>query len=116
MIDLSARYLQEQKRHNYVTPTSYLELILTYKELLKRTRQKTLNLKLGYDKGIEKLLFTAEEVGKMQQDLNDKQPKLAQMTIETDILMEKIQKESKEVVEPKKIQIQEEEAIANQMA
>lgn len=35
------------------------------------------------------------------------------MTVETDILMEKIQKESREVVEPKKAQIQEEEAIAN---
>ena len=38
------------------------------------------------------------------------------MTVETDALYEKIQKESKEVVEPKKIQIQEEEAIANQQA
>jgi hypothetical protein len=36
------------------------------------------------------------------------------MTIETDLLMEKMQKESREVVEPKKTQIQEEEAIANQ--
>lgn len=60
-----------------MTPTSYLELILTYKELVKKTRQKTLTLKLGYDKGIEKLLFTAEEVTKMQQDLNEKQPRLA---------------------------------------
>jgi len=34
-------------------------------------------LKLGYDKGIEKLLFTADEVQKMQIDLNEKQPKLA---------------------------------------
>lgn len=66
MIDLSGKYLTEQKRYNYVTPTSYLELILTYKELLKKTRQKTLTLKLGYDKGIEKLLFTADEVTKMQ--------------------------------------------------
>ena len=55
-----------------MTPTSYLELILTYKELLRKQRQKTLTLKLGYDKGIEKLLFTAEEVYKMQQDLNEK--------------------------------------------
>lgn len=38
MIDLSQKYVTEQKRYNYVTPTSYLELILTYKELLKKTR------------------------------------------------------------------------------
>ena len=105
MIELSSRYQTEQKRYNYVTPTSYLELIQTYKTLLKKVRTKTLLLKQGYDKGIEKLLFTAEEVHKMQQDLSEKQPRLEQMTIETDILMEKIQKESREVVEPKKQQI-----------
>ena len=49
----------------------------------------------------------------MQIDLNDKQPKLAQMTIETEILMLKIEKESREVVAPKKAMIEEEEAIAN---
>lgn len=31
---LSARFLNELKRHNYVTPTSYLELINTFKVLL----------------------------------------------------------------------------------
>ena len=28
---LSALFLQQLSRHNYVTPTSYLELILTFK-------------------------------------------------------------------------------------
>ena len=113
MVGLSARYLQEQKRYNYVTPTSYLELILTYKSLLRSCRHKLLTLKLGYDKGIEKLLFTAEEVWKMKEDLADKQPKLAQMTVETELLMQQIERESREVVQPKKVQIEEEEAVAN---
>lgn len=38
------------------------------------------------------------------------------MTVETEILMLKIEKESREVVAPKKAMIEEEEAIANQMA
>ena len=59
-------------------------------------------MKVGYERGIEKLVFTAEEVSKMQEDLNEKQPKLIQMTAETDELLAKIQKESDEVVEPKK--------------
>jgi hypothetical protein len=49
----------------------------------------------------------------MQLDLNEKQPKLEIMTAEADTLLEKIQRESREVVEPKKVQIQEEEAVAN---
>ena len=34
--DLSTRFLNELKRHNYVTPTSYLELISTFKVLLEK--------------------------------------------------------------------------------
>ena len=36
---LSARYLEVSRRHNYVTPTSYLELIATFKSLLDKRRQ-----------------------------------------------------------------------------
>ena len=36
--DLSDRFLLELERHNYVTPTSYLELINTYKSLLDKKR------------------------------------------------------------------------------
>jgi len=38
-IQLSVRYLNELERHNYVTPTSYLELISTYKTLLAKKRR-----------------------------------------------------------------------------
>ena len=34
--DLSTKYYNELKRHNYVTPTSYLELISTFKTLLNK--------------------------------------------------------------------------------
>ena len=37
--DLSERFWNELKRHNYVTPTSYLELISTYKTLLSKKQE-----------------------------------------------------------------------------
>lgn len=37
--DLSERFFMELDRHNYVTPTSYLELINTFKSLLDKKRQ-----------------------------------------------------------------------------
>jgi hypothetical protein len=37
----------------------------------------------------------------MQQEVNEKQPKLEEMTAEADVLMQQIKKESTEVVEPK---------------
>ena len=36
--ELSERFLLELERHNYVTPTSYLELISTFKSLLDKKR------------------------------------------------------------------------------
>ena len=36
---LSEKYLDVLQRHNYVTPTSYLELISTYKTLLAKKRR-----------------------------------------------------------------------------
>jgi len=40
-MQLSDRYLVELDRHNYVTPTSYLELISTFKMLLDTKRRLT---------------------------------------------------------------------------
>jgi len=46
-IKLSERFLAELERHNYVTPTSYLELISTFKTLLGKKRR------WGLYKGVE---------------------------------------------------------------
>jgi len=40
-VQLSERYLLELDRHNYVTPTSYLELINTFEMLLDKKRRWT---------------------------------------------------------------------------
>ena len=36
--DLSIKFKQELERHNYVTPTSYLELIATFKTMIEHKR------------------------------------------------------------------------------
>jgi len=38
--DLTERYLLEARRHFYVTPTSYLELISSYKDLLSKKQKE----------------------------------------------------------------------------
>lgn len=38
VVEASERYLQELSRHNYVTPTSYLELLSSYTELMNTKR------------------------------------------------------------------------------
>lgn len=38
VVNASALYLQELSRHNYVTPTSYLELLSSYTDLLNKKK------------------------------------------------------------------------------
>ncbi len=58
----SIRYFKEMKRHNYVTPTSYLALILTFKSLLTGKRDEILNLKTRYEMGLGKLEYASNQV------------------------------------------------------
>jgi hypothetical protein len=41
---LSADFLAQQRRHYYVTPTSYLELLTSYKKLLAKKQDEVTRL------------------------------------------------------------------------
>ena len=61
---LSDKFLQELRRYYYVTPTSYLELIKTFKLLFDAKRVEISTKKGRYQNGLTKILQTAEQVGK----------------------------------------------------
>lgn len=73
---LSIRFLDVLQRHNYVTPTSYLELISTYKTLLFKKRSEVSKLKRRYETGLEKLESASAQVEGMQLQLEKLQPEL----------------------------------------
>jgi dynein heavy chain len=52
----------ELKRHNYVTPTSYLELITSFKDLYVTKVKKITTERNRYEVGLEKLSFAAGQV------------------------------------------------------
>ena len=97
--DLASEFLSEQGRITYVTPTSYLELINTFKKLLGAQRNDVMERKLRYDNGLEKILSTEAQVDGMQTELVALQPKLKQATIETDALLDKIAVDTKDANE-----------------
>ena len=74
---LSQRFLNEQGRCTYVTPTSFLELVKAFKGLLQTQRDDIMKQKNQYTTGLDKLDFAASQVATMQQELKDLQPKLA---------------------------------------
>jgi len=93
---LSEKYYAILRRQNYVTPTSYLELILTFKTLLSKKRNEILLMKKRYTVGLEKLEFAASQVSVMQQELQELQPELVKTQKETEQLMVKIERDTVE--------------------
>uniref|UniRef100_UPI003AAEEA19 dynein axonemal heavy chain 7 n=1 Tax=Centroberyx gerrardi TaxID=166262 RepID=UPI003AAEEA19 len=114
-IQLSLRFLAELQRHNYVTPTSYLELISTFKVLLKKKRAEVMKLKRRYEVGLEKLESAAAQVATMQVELEALQPQLLVASKEVDEMMVVIEHESVEVAETEKV-VKVDEAVANEQA
>eukprot|EP00959_Pyramimonas_sp_CCMP1952_P044786 935495-Pyramimonas_sp.AAC.1 len=75
------------KRIYYVTPTSFLELIQTFKALLSAKRRQVTDLKDKYEKGLEKILTTETSVAGMKVELIDLQPKLIAKNEEVEKMM-----------------------------
>lgn len=80
-----------------MTPTSYLELIKTFKNLLDKKRLEIITLKDRYVIGIEKLELSESQVATMQKELTDLQPQLIQTSQETEELIAVIKEEASEV-------------------
>ena len=62
----TTRYYSELKRFNYTTPTSYLELIKLYMDILKRQQEKISANERRYRVGLDKLKETEEIVAKLE--------------------------------------------------
>ncbi|XP_065685160.1 dynein axonemal heavy chain 1 isoform X1 [Hydra vulgaris] len=86
----SSQYLIELSRHNYVTPTSYLELLKTFKSILSVKKNKIFQAKNRTINGLEKLLSTQIEVTKLQEELETMQPLFIQATLDTEETMRQI--------------------------
>ncbi|XP_019331155.1 dynein axonemal heavy chain 1 [Alligator mississippiensis] len=83
-------YLEELARHNYVTPKSYLELLSIFTFLIGKKKQELKTAKNRMKSGLDKLLSTAEDVAKMQEELESARPLLAEAAKETLATMEQI--------------------------
>lgn len=83
----SKEFYEELRRYNYVTPTSYLELLMCFIKLLMEKRADLEGLKGRLAAGLDKLLTTAGEVEIMQNELVSLQPILAKTSKEADDMM-----------------------------
>jgi len=112
---MSTQYQKEMGRWYYVTPTSYLMLINTFKGLLNKQRTDVADRKARYENGLTKILETQEQVDVMQKELIALQPQLKEATIATDKLLDHIAVDTKVANESKAV-VMEEEAVCNKQA
>lgn len=112
---LSKRYYDELRRYNYVTPTSYLELLTTFIKLLGEKREEINTRRGRLEIGLEKLMTTAAEVEVMQRELQELQPVLVATRQEVEDMMIVITHDKKEADETKET-VSRQEADANEQA
>ncbi|XP_032178398.1 dynein heavy chain 2, axonemal isoform X5 [Mustela erminea] len=74
----SQKMLLELRRHNYVTPTNYLELVSGYKRLLGEKREELLDQANKLRTGLFKIDETREKVEVMSLELEDAKKKVAE--------------------------------------
>ncbi|KAF2360955.1 Dynein heavy chain AAA module D4 [Trinorchestia longiramus] len=112
---LSERYIEEMGRFNYVTPTSYLQLLHTYMVILQKKREEVKRQESRYTTGLDRLEEAASSVGAMQQELINLQPILLKKTKEVEDKMAMVEKRRGEVAEVERV-VRQDEEVANQAA
>lgn len=112
---LSEQFLIRLNRHNYVTPTSYLELIHTFKALLERKRSETKTAQTRYLTGIKQLEAASKQIDILKANLESLQPSL-KLAAET-VLKQLVQvQKDQEIANEKREQVMIDEAAAIEQA
>merc|ERR1719353_810392 len=110
--ELTDKYRSEAKRHFYVTPSSYLELINSFVGMLTKERKNVSQAKWRYDVGLEKIADAASQVAALQKDLEDLQPVLEKSAKETSEMMIRVEGEQA-AAEEKQVLVDEEKRKAD---
>ena len=88
--EYSAKFYDELRRYNYVTPKNYLDFIANYKKSLEEQRRLNSDFSSRLDGGLQKLIQAAEEVSVMQVTLSESKVVVERTTKEVNELLEVI--------------------------
>ncbi|XP_062957128.1 dynein axonemal heavy chain 11 [Cynocephalus volans] len=110
--EMSARYYQNERRHNYTTPKSFLEQISLFKNLLKKKHKEVSQKKEHLVNGIQKLKTTASQVGDLKARLASQEAELQLRNEDAEALITKIRLQTEKVSQEKAIADSEERKVA----
>ncbi|TYZ61500.1 hypothetical protein PybrP1_006824 [[Pythium] brassicae (nom. inval.)] len=111
----SAQFYDQLRRYNYVTPTSYLELLYTFKTVLLLKREEVQSKRSRLQNGVDKIAATKAQVAGMQAQLVALKPQLERTQLEVDAMMQQIVRDKRDADETKAV-VEKEEQIANKKA
>ena len=112
--DMSKVYLLNERRHNYTTPKSFLELINLYMKLLQNLYRELEAKMTRLENGLEKLRVTAAQVADLKAMLATQEVELNKKNEEADKLIEIVGIET-EKVSKEKASADEEEKNVNKI-
>eukprot|EP00924_Labyrinthula_sp_SR-Ha-C_P001265 maker-scaffold_7-snap-gene-19.73-mRNA-1 protein AED:0.01 eAED:0.01 QI:0/0/0/1/1/1/2/0/4142 len=111
----SVDYMNNLRRYNYVTPTSFLELLNIFKSLMNK-KKKEIDLSVSrLQVGLDKLQSTSKMVASLQIDLTEMQPQLEKTQKEVGEMIIQINKD-KEAAKKTEDRVKVEEAEAEKKA
>jgi dynein heavy chain len=103
------RFLLEERRFNYTTPKSFLELINFYTEQLKTQQEEVLQKSERLDKGLMIMEQVQSKVEGLKEDLKIKMVQVKEKKDATDILIDQVSKASTVANQAKEEAAEEEE-------
>jgi dynein heavy chain len=107
--EASEDFLSSQRRYNYTTPKSFLDLIDLYKSMLQQKKEGLRILKERLENGLEKMQSAADQVAELQENLVKDMAIVEQKKAATDKLLEFVGQETAGADEQKAIALVEEE-------
>ncbi|BHF69813.1 Dynein heavy chain 1, axonemal [Sparganum proliferum] len=108
----TARCLSELGRHNYVTPTSFLELLGAFTKMYSLKLNEIVTARDRTKIGLDKLLYTETFVAKLQEELEVMKPALEQAVEESKVTMEEIARDSAVAAETTAVVSKQEESAS----
>lgn len=114
--EASRDYKEALRRCYYVTPTSYLELLSTYRNVLVSKRDEVGTLKNRLQVGLDKLISTAVQVESLQGQLTTMEPVLIATQADVEAMILQIGKDKADAAETQKVVAGEEAAALKKAA